>query len=240
MEIDAGKAERRPADAAPSPELAAWDPEPEPSSEITSWDADPLPLPDLSSLDLEPDTPSRDTDQAASPESEAPWDPLGPDPVPASWDADRPSPPENALWDTDPSSGTDGVASAEAGTWDSINHALGMVVSPQDGLHLRMGYRPDVFDAPAARGILDRFVRVLGQFAADPDARVAELSVLAEGERSLLVERWNDTARPVPVGSLARLFEEQVRRTPDAVAVLGVQESLSYAQLDDAAARVGY
>ncbi len=142
--------ERRPAEAAPSPELAAWNAEQEPPSEITSWDADPLPLPDLSSLDLEPEKSSWDTGQAASLESEqaspwdplgsdplpatwdtdqapaspeseqaSPWDPLGSDPLPATWDTDRPSLSENALWDLDPSSGTDGVASTEAGSWDS-------------------------------------------------------------------------------------------------------------------------
>jgi serine protease len=113
--------ERRPAEASPSPELAAWDAEQAPPSEITSWDADPLPLPDLSSLDLEPEKSSWETDQAASLESEqaSPWDPLGSDPLPAAWDTDRPSLSENVLWDLDPSSGTDEAASTEAGSWDS-------------------------------------------------------------------------------------------------------------------------
>ena len=49
-------------------------------------------------------------------------------------------------------------------------------------------------------------------------SRVSTCSTSAERERVLV--GWNDTAVGVPGGALAGLFEVQVGRTPDAVAVV--------------------
>ncbi|WP_163113374.1 AMP-binding protein, partial [Acinetobacter baumannii] len=52
-----------------------------------------------------------------------------------------------------------------------------------------------------------------------------------DGDRKLLAQ-WNDTAHPFPDTCIHRLFEAQVARTPDAVAVSYADEHLSYAELD--------
>ncbi|WP_411101251.1 AMP-binding protein, partial [Streptomyces sp. x-45] len=52
------------------------------------------------------------------------------------------------------------------------------------------------------------------------------------GERRRVVVEWNATGRVVPSVSLADLFVEQVRRSPDAVAVVFEGVSVSYAELD--------
>src|ERR1700677_5143776 len=73
--------------------------------------------------------------------------------------------------------------------------------------------------------------------AATPAARTSDLFVLAEREATALAQ-WNATAKPSPTGddvTLRDLLEQQARRTPDAIAVVGDQGKLSYAQLDSAA-----
>ncbi|MBU4617796.1 AMP-binding protein, partial [Rhodococcus sp. GG48] len=59
---------------------------------------------------------------------------------------------------------------------------------------------------------------------------VGDIDLLDEVERSLVVGEWNATSRPVPDATLVDLFEAQVARTPDAVAVVFEGESLSYAE----------
>ena len=46
------------------------------------------------------------------------------------------------------------------------------------------------------------------------------------------MEEWNDTARPLVPATLPELFAAQAERTPDAVAVVFEDSSLSYAALD--------
>ncbi|MYQ96758.1 non-ribosomal peptide synthetase [Streptomyces sp. SID4946] len=59
--------------------------------------------------------------------------------------------------------------------------------------------------------------------------------MLAPAERAQVLEEWNDTARDIPHGTLPVLFEQQVARTPDAVAVVFEGVELSYREVNERA-----
>ena len=63
--------------------------------------------------------------------------------------------------------------------------------------------------------------------------RVDRLPLLSEPERQQLLIEWNATQREYPQGCIHELFEEQVARTPDAVAVVHEDQQLTYGQLND-------
>ncbi|SNT19760.1 AMP-binding enzyme C-terminal domain-containing protein, partial [Actinoplanes regularis] len=106
------------------------------------------------------------------------------------------------------------------------------------GLSGALVYAVDLFDAATAQGLADRLVRVLEQMATNPSMRLGQIEVLGLAERERLLEVWNATSRPVPVGSLAELFAGQVGRSPDAVAVVGERGDLSFRELDVVSGRV--
>jgi amino acid adenylation domain-containing protein len=96
----------------------------------------------------------------------------------------------------------------------------------------------DLFDPGTVAVLAARLVRVLGVVAAAPDAPVHAVEVLSAAERAELVREWNDTAQPVPAGSVAELIAAQAAATPDAVAVTDGAGQLTYRQLQEAASRV--
>lgn len=64
-------------------------------------------------------------------------------------------------------------------------------------------------------------------------AKVLSLAVLPANERYQVVEAFNATQRPYPRGGLVHeLFEERVRQTPEAVAIVEDQQTLTYAALN--------
>ena len=65
-----------------------------------------------------------------------------------------------------------------------------------------------------------------------PSARSGSLDILAPAERDTILHGWNDTARAIPSATLPELFAAQAARTPDAVAVVFEDESLTYGELD--------
>ncbi|KPI15766.1 amino acid adenylation domain protein [Actinobacteria bacterium OK074] len=106
------------------------------------------------------------------------------------------------------------------------------------GLDGEILYATDLFDEDTARALSDRLARVLEQVAADPGIRLSEIDVLTAAERSRVVERWNDSARPVPPTSVVELFAERAGLSSAATAVESGERTLTYAELADRAARL--
>ncbi|MGE2817243.1 condensation domain-containing protein, partial [Mycobacterium heidelbergense] len=66
----------------------------------------------------------------------------------------------------------------------------------------------------------------------DPERRIDQIEIIDAVERDQVVNRWNDTATPIPQGSVPELFAAQAARTPHALAVEDDDETLTYHQLD--------
>ncbi|MCR6483860.1 non-ribosomal peptide synthase/polyketide synthase [Amycolatopsis sp. OK19-0408] len=92
-------------------------------------------------------------------------------------------------------------------------------------------YPVALFDEDTVAAFADRYLRLLAGFAADPARPVDRVPMLDAAELAPL-------AGTAPGGTFAGLVEAQVRRTPDAPAVVAGPYSLTYAELDAAANRV--
>ncbi|MCW7941728.1 hypothetical protein AAW14_05165, partial [Streptomyces hygroscopicus] len=106
------------------------------------------------------------------------------------------------------------------------------------GLHGAVIAAADLFDAESGARIAERLARVLEALAADPSVRLSEVDVLGADERHRMLTEWNATEAPVPDATVVELFEAQVGRTPDAVALVQGDVELSYAELDARANRL--
>jgi amino acid adenylation domain-containing protein len=77
--------------------------------------------------------------------------------------------------------------------------------------------------------VLTSLVEALENSPATP---VRALKVLSASERDQVLTAWNETAHQVSAATVTGLFEEQVARTPRAIAVLSEDASLTYAELN--------
>ncbi len=107
-------------------------------------------------------------------------------------------------------------------------------------LRLSLDYQTNLFERDAAEEIAARLVRVLEQVLEDPKQPVGALEVLSAQERDWLVKGINDTAHPVAADTLPGAFEAQVERTPDGVALIGEQETLTYGEFNRRANRLAH
>ncbi|MDX2683636.1 non-ribosomal peptide synthetase, partial [Streptomyces soliscabiei] len=98
----------------------------------------------------------------------------------------------------------------------------------------------DLFDATTAGRLAERFIHVLSELTADTPARVGAVDVLLPDERRRVLEGWNDTGVPVVASTVLGLFEEQVVRSPGAVAVVQGDVSVSFADLEVRANRLAH
>ena len=106
-------------------------------------------------------------------------------------------------------------------------------------LHGWIEYSSDLFDLPTVERFSAHFKNLLAAAAARPEAPLAGLDLLGEGERQQLLFDWNDSALALDLGSsFPQMFERQVRRTPAALAAACGGLELSYAGLANAAHRL--
>ncbi|RYZ43248.1 MAG: non-ribosomal peptide synthetase [Myxococcaceae bacterium] len=102
----------------------------------------------------------------------------------------------------------------------------------EQGFTGELEYATDLFD-PSTVARMMRHLRLLVEgFVAAPERRVSSLQLLAGEERHQVLVEWNATRAPFPDACLHSLFEAQARATPDALAAVFEDASLTYAQLD--------
>ncbi|MFE6049924.1 amino acid adenylation domain-containing protein [Kitasatospora sp. NPDC056446] len=140
-----------------------------------------------------------------------------------------------------PGQGPAGLRVSAGGGEEAAHYPLTIVITPTDDIEVRLDYRPDVFDEPTARALVDRMLLVLRQVADDPDVPLGRLDVLTGEERHDLDGSGGDrTRRELPDATLAELLARQARRTPEAVAVVAGDTELTYAELDRRADRLAH
>ncbi len=94
-------------------------------------------------------------------------------------------------------------------------------------------YRSDVLEAETIKRMRNHFYRLLEEIIKSPAQQLIAFPILTDVERQQLLVDWNDTAIPYPLDvCLYRLIEAQVERTPDAIAVVFDDASLTYYELN--------
>ena len=115
-----------------------------------------------------------------------------------------------------------------------INFDLDLnIVEEGSALRVQCAYNADLFDAPTIQRLLGHYQTLVEGIVADPRQPLRALPLLTEGERKQLLVDWNNTRRDFPKDVMVhQLFEAQVERTPDALAVIYEDAHLTYAALN--------
>jgi surfactin family lipopeptide synthetase A len=114
-------------------------------------------------------------------------------------------------------------------------------VMPQNAAECLWVYHTSAVERDSVARMSGWFTTFLRGLASEPHKSIAELPLLDAEERHKLLAEWNNPRAVRPESrSIHRLFEEQVARTPDAVAVVFESGRLTYAELNRRANRVAH
>ena len=95
-----------------------------------------------------------------------------------------------------------------------------------------MTFASALFDESTVAGFVDQFVRVLETISAKPNVVVGDIVVLGEAGRALVLESGCGEVRAGVSGTLVDLFDGQVVRGADRVALVCGGVELSYGEFD--------
>lgn len=127
---------------------------------------------------------------------------------------------------------------------ESVTAKFDLTLSMQEtdaGLIGRLEYNTDLFEAATINQLLMYFQTLLEAIAANSQQRVSHLSLLTAAQQHQLLVEWNDTKTESPCDQcIHQLFEVQVERTPDRVAVVFEDQQLTYWELNHRANRLAH
>jgi amino acid adenylation domain-containing protein len=121
------------------------------------------------------------------------------------------------------------------------HYPLTVLVIPEPALVLRLSYQCPRFDSATITQMLGHLQILLEGIVADPGQRLADLPLLTQAEHQQLLVAWNNTHAAYPHDMCVhQMFEAQVERIPDTVAVVFEDQALTYRELNTRANRLAH
>ena len=124
------------------------------------------------------------------------------------------------------------VTCDKVGTRDCEGYDL-VLALPRGATSGSLYYDADLFDPRVAERMLGHLETLLTAAVAEPERPLGKLPLLTEAESRTVLHEWNDTEVEFPrEACLHELFDERVRRCPDAPAVIHDGRHMTYAALE--------
>jgi amino acid adenylation domain-containing protein len=124
--------------------------------------------------------------------------------------------------------------------WSKFDVLLG-VSERTVGMNTTWEYSTELFEPATISRMLEHFRTFTESAATGTERRLSKLSMLSEGERARVLASRSTASVKLPDGGLVKeLFEAQVKRTPDAVAVVCGEEHLTFAECNRRANRIAW
>jgi amino acid adenylation domain-containing protein len=108
-------------------------------------------------------------------------------------------------------------------------------------IHGYFEYNADLFDSETIARISNQYKRLVSNLHQKFDNQLREVEILSKDERKKLLVQWNNTSNNYgQVECLNQLFEKQVTRTPENIAVIFNEVHLTYREFNNRANQVAH
>ncbi|MHC5758896.1 non-ribosomal peptide synthetase [Nostoc sp.] len=125
--------------------------------------------------------------------------------------------------------------------FERTNYPLTVVVNPQSQLSGRIVYDASRFEQERIARMIGHFQTLLAGMATNLQQEISQLSLLsAAEEEELILQENNQNIDSIHYKCIHHLFEEQVEKTPDAVALVYEKQNLSYRELNNRANQLAH
>ncbi|MFQ4145484.1 amino acid adenylation domain-containing protein [Chlorogloeopsis sp. ULAP02] len=140
------------------------------------------------------------------------------------------NPASNSIWKTE-----------ELDTGTAKFDLLLSMIDSEEGLIGTLEYSTDLFNANTMSRMVGHFQTLLESIVSHSNKRISELPILTAAERQTLLVKWNNTQVDYPQEAcIHHLFEAQVEKIPDAIALIFGNRELTYRELNNRANQLAH
>lgn len=105
------------------------------------------------------------------------------------------------------------------------------VINCGDSLQVEICYFSNMFSEDHINSLLEHFKEILFSLTIDKNKKLGDLKTLSVSDMQKITE-WNNTECNYPKKTVHQIFEEQVKRNPDAPAVIDESKTYSYQEIN--------
>ncbi|MEK4732085.1 non-ribosomal peptide synthase/polyketide synthase [Paenibacillus sp. FSL L8-0641] len=114
-------------------------------------------------------------------------------------------------------------------------------IEREDGMAFSFEYCTRLFKKETIKRLAAHYLNVLEEITANPFKRLSEINMLSQEEKQQIIYGFNDTKVEYPKDkTIQELFEEQVEKTPDNIAVVFEDKYLTYGELNEKANQLAW
>ena len=105
---------------------------------------------------------------------------------------------------------------------------------------INIEYRTDLFKKETIEKLFNHYINIIYLVMNNIDAKISDVDILSEDEKNKIIYSFNNTKNDYPEKTFSTLFEEQVEKTPNKVAVVFEDKMLTYKELNEKANSLAY
>nr|WP_258876039.1 amino acid adenylation domain-containing protein [Clostridium sp. CF011] len=119
---------------------------------------------------------------------------------------------------------------------EQTNYNFNIIIGMTDEIFIKLNYNASIYDDKYVNMIAGHIKHVIKEVSENPEIKISEIDMLSEEEKTKILVEFNDTKAEYPKDkTIHELFEEQVEKSPDNIAVVLEDKKLTYRELNEKA-----
>ena len=107
------------------------------------------------------------------------------------------------------------------------------LIPNESGISVSFEYATKLFKEDFIKNLSNHYLNILNIILENKDINLSDICMLSEDEKNKILNKFNDTCLDYPKDlTIVELFEEQVEKNPDKIAVVFENEKLTYRELN--------
>ncbi|WP_243521542.1 non-ribosomal peptide synthetase [Bacillus pseudomycoides] len=120
--------------------------------------------------------------------------------------------------------------------WKQSKLDLSWEIYDFDTMQVSVEYSTSLFEDTTIQRMAQNFVNILEQIVLNPNINLSEIDILTMQEKQRLLVEFNETKKSfLNEHTIQQMFEEQVKKTPNQIAVVFQQQNMTYKELNEKA-----
>lgn len=115
------------------------------------------------------------------------------------------------------------------------------IIPIDENLKVNLDYSTDLFDEKYANNFLNHYLNILNTIINNYNIKISDINILSESEKNKILYEFNDNTLNYPKNkTISMLFEEQVEKTPNNIALVFEDQELTYKEVNEKANSLAY